>query len=177
MTWKRTVPRSDGGVPDAGSPEPLGGEVIERRVRAGFRKMDSMAAPALAAESGELTIVPPRFEKIYRGWLGDIRDWCISRQLWWGHRSPCGTCTRAMRLARARSGEAPRARATTSSREARRRRGRTRGERRRARRLGVRAVPGGGRPGHVVQLRLWPFSTLGWPDEEPMITRSSSPPR
>jgi len=67
-----------------------GGEIIEPLVsEQWFVKMDSMAAPALAAsESGELTIVPTRFEKIYRGWLTDIRDWCISRQLWWGHRIP-----------------------------------------------------------------------------------------
>ena len=41
-----------------------------------------------AVESGELTIIPQRFEKIYKSWLTDIRDWCISRQLWWGHRIP-----------------------------------------------------------------------------------------
>ena len=67
-----------------------GGEIIEPLVsEQWFCKMDTMAAPALAAsESGELAIVPQRFEKIYRGWLTDIRDWCISRQLWWGHRIP-----------------------------------------------------------------------------------------
>jgi valyl-tRNA synthetase len=67
-----------------------GGEIIEPLVsEQWFCKMDSMAEPALAAvESGELTIIPQRFEKIYKSWLTDIRDWCISRQLWWGHRIP-----------------------------------------------------------------------------------------
>ena len=67
-----------------------GGEIIEHLVsEQWFCKMESMATPALkAVESGELTIVPQRFEKIYKGWLTDVRDWCISRQLWWGHRIP-----------------------------------------------------------------------------------------
>ena len=67
-----------------------GGEVIEPIVsEQWFCKMDSMAEPSLkAVETGELTIVPQRFEKIYKSWLTDIRDWCISRQLWWGHRIP-----------------------------------------------------------------------------------------
>ncbi|KAK6127768.1 hypothetical protein DH2020_038477 [Rehmannia glutinosa] len=41
-----------------------------------------------AVEKGELTILPERFEKIYNHWLSNIKDWCISRQLWWGHRIP-----------------------------------------------------------------------------------------
>ena len=67
-----------------------GGEVIEPLVsEQWFVRMETMAKPALeAVETGELTIVPSRFEKIYKGWLTDIRDWCISRQLWWGHRIP-----------------------------------------------------------------------------------------
>jgi valyl-tRNA synthetase len=67
-----------------------GGEVIEPIVsEQWFCKMDSMAEPSLkAVETGELTIVPQRFEKLYKSWLTDIRDWCISRQLWWGHRIP-----------------------------------------------------------------------------------------
>ena len=37
---------------------------------------------------GDIRIVPERFEKVYNMWLGGIRDWCVSRQLWWGHRIP-----------------------------------------------------------------------------------------
>ncbi|MDR3225958.1 MAG: class I tRNA ligase family protein, partial [Clostridiales Family XIII bacterium] len=52
-----------------------------------FVKMDELAKPAIrAAKDGSLKHVPERFEKTYLHWLEDIRDWCISRQLWWGHR-------------------------------------------------------------------------------------------
>jgi valyl-tRNA synthetase len=45
-----------------------------------------------AVESGEMRIVPERFEKVFYHWMENIRDWCISRQLWWGHRIPVWTC-------------------------------------------------------------------------------------
>jgi len=59
-----------------------------------FVKMEELAAPALAAyKNGDLRIVPSRFGKVYSHWLENIRDWCISRQLWWGHRIPAYHCT------------------------------------------------------------------------------------
>ncbi|KAG8659778.1 hypothetical protein MANES_02G076200v8 [Manihot esculenta] len=67
-----------------------GGEVIEPLVsKQWFVTMEPLAEKALhAVEKGELTILPERFEKIYNHWLSNIKDWCISRQLWWGHRIP-----------------------------------------------------------------------------------------
>jgi len=67
-----------------------GGEIIEPLVsKQWFVKTEGMGAKALAAvKDGDITIVPSRFEKVWYGWLTDIRDWCISRQLWWGHRIP-----------------------------------------------------------------------------------------
>lgn len=67
-----------------------GGEVIEPLVsKQWFVSMEPLAEKALqAVEKGELTIIPERFEKIYNHWLSNIKDWCISRQLWWGHRIP-----------------------------------------------------------------------------------------
>ena len=54
-----------------------------------FLKMESLAKPALeSVEEGVLKFVPDKFTATYRHWLTDIRDWCISRQLWWGHRVP-----------------------------------------------------------------------------------------
>lgn len=44
--------------------------------------------PPQALDEGKLSIVPERFERVYRHWLSNIKDWCISRQLWWGHRLP-----------------------------------------------------------------------------------------
>ena len=58
-----------------------------------FVKMEELAKPAInAIKTGELTFVPERFDKIYLHWLENIRDWCISRQIWWGHRIPAYYC-------------------------------------------------------------------------------------
>jgi len=58
-----------------------------------FVRMEELAKPAIeAVKNGELTFVPERFDKIYLHWLENIRDWCISRQLWWGHRIPAYYC-------------------------------------------------------------------------------------
>ncbi len=60
-----------------------------------FVKTKSLAKPAIeVVKSGKIKIIPKRFEKIYFNWMENIRDWCISRQLWWGHQMPvwyCGT--------------------------------------------------------------------------------------
>ena len=58
-----------------------------------FVKMESLAKPAIeAVKDGRIKFVPERFTKIYINWLENIRDWCISRQLWWGHRIPAWYC-------------------------------------------------------------------------------------
>lgn len=58
-----------------------------------FVKMPPLAEPAIAAvTTGDIKYVPQRFEKTYLGWMENIRDWCISRQLWWGHRIPVWYC-------------------------------------------------------------------------------------
>ncbi len=61
-----------------------------------FVKIAPLAEPALAAvQDGRIRIVPERFARVYANWMENIRDWCISRQLWWGHRIPvwyCGAC-------------------------------------------------------------------------------------
>jgi valyl-tRNA synthetase len=58
-----------------------------------FVKMEELIKPAVAAvKNGEVQFVPERFDKIYFNWTDNIRDWCISRQLWWGHRIPAYYC-------------------------------------------------------------------------------------
>lgn len=58
-----------------------------------FVKMEELAKPAIEAlHTGELKFVPERFNKIYLHWLENIKDWCISRQIWWGHRIPAYYC-------------------------------------------------------------------------------------
>ncbi len=73
------------------------GTVVEPLVSAQwFVKMAPLAEPAIAAvKDGDIRYVPERFAKTYTNWMENIRDWCISRQLWWGHRIPvwyCGDC-------------------------------------------------------------------------------------
>ena len=71
-----------------------GGEIVEPLISTQwFVKMDSLAE--MAAESvrkAEITFVPERFTKVFLNWMDKIQDWCISRQLWWGHRIPVWTC-------------------------------------------------------------------------------------
>ncbi len=112
-----------------------------------FVKMESLAKPAAeAVKNGDIKFVPERFTKIYCNWLDNIRDWCISRQLWWGHRIPAWYCDDC--------GE------TIVSR------------------TDVEVCPKcGGK--HLRQDEdvldtwfssgLWPFETMGWPDETPEL--------
>ena len=138
-----------------------GGEIIEPLVREQwFVKMEGLAAPALqAVASGETRIVPERFEKTYRGWLENIRDWCVSRQLWWGHRIPVWYVFDSEAAAEAAEG-APCERYVVA-----------RNESEAVQQARVEF-------GESVVLRqdqdvldtwfssaLWPFSTLGWPNE------------
>ena len=67
---------------------------VEPRVsKQWFVKMEELAKPAIeAVKNGDTKFVPPHFDKTYYHWLENIRDWCISRQLWWGHRIPAFYC-------------------------------------------------------------------------------------
>ncbi len=108
-----------------------------------FVRMEPLARPALQAQrNGTVRILPEKWEKVYENWLTGIRDWNISRQLWWGHRIPVFTCDQGHELAYR---EDPTACA----------------------RCGGRIVA---QDEDVFDTwfssGLWPFSTLGWPDEE-----------
>jgi valyl-tRNA synthetase len=115
-----------------------------------------------ALERGEPRFVPERWSKVYRDWLTDIRDWCISRQLWWGHRIPAwfvvsetgGLITEATPYVVARNEAEARAKAEAEFGAAAQAAGRT---------LQLEQDP------DVLDTwfssGLWPFSTLGWPGE------------
>ena len=108
-----------------------------------FVRMDELIKPAVkAVKDGDIRLVPPRMEKTYFNWTDNIRDWCISRQLWWGHRIPAYYCADCGHITVAE--QAPE----------------------------VCPECGGN---HLSQdedtldtwfsSALWPFSTLGWPEE------------
>ena len=124
-------------------------DIIEPRLKTQwFIRTTPLAERALeATRSGRTRILPERFEKTWEHWLTDIRDWNVSRQLWWGHRIPAWYC--------------PDGHVTVSSEEA-----------------GPDACAVCGRPAADLQQDpdifdtwfssgLWPFSTLGWPDDTP----------
>jgi valyl-tRNA synthetase len=123
-----------------------GGEIIEPMVSTQwFVKMDSLAAAGIeAVRSGRITIIPERFEKVYYNWLENIRDWCISRQLWWGHRIPVWYCQDCSELTVVR--EDPTQCIHCGS---------------------ERITQDPDVLDTWFSSGLWPFSTLGWPDETP----------
>ncbi len=125
-----------------------GGEVIEPLLSdQWFLKMETIAEKALnAVRNGDIKIVPERFEKVYYHWLENIQDWCVSRQLWWGHRIPAWY--------REKDGD-PYGEIYVG-----------------------RSAPDG--DGWIPEedvldtwfsSGLWPFSTLGWPEQTPDLER------
>lgn len=128
-------------------------DVIEPRLKTQwFVRATALAGPALeATRTGRMRILPRRFEKVWEHWLTNIRDWNVSRQLWWGHRIPAWYC--------------PDGHITVT-----------------ADLEGPEACAVCGRPaGELVQdpdifdtwysAGLWPFSTLGWPEETSDLAR------
>jgi len=83
------------------------GSVVEPRLsEQWFIKIQPLADRAIeAVESGEITIIPDNYRQIYLNWMNNIHDWCVSRQLWWGHRIPAWTCADCKEVTVAR--EAP----------------------------------------------------------------------
>ena len=112
-----------------------------------FVKMDEMAKPAIEAiKTGELKFVPESFGKTYLHWLEGIRDWCISRQLWWGHRIPayyCADCGE-MTVAKAKPETCPKCGGTHLNQDE-------------------------DTLDTWFSSALWPFSTLGWPEKTPEL--------
>jgi len=116
-----------------------------------FVKMDTLARRGMAlVESGEVKFVPPNWINTYRHWMENIQDWCISRQLWWGHRIPAwydqaGNCYVGRDEAEVRA------------------------------KHGLGADVALRQDSDVLETwfssQLWPFSTMGWPDEHAMAQR------
>ena len=131
-----------------------GGEVIEPLISTQwYVNTKPMAELGLAAvRSGRIKIVPERFTKVYYHWLENLRPWCISRQLWWGHRIPAWYGPDGEVFVARSEGEAQTA-----------------------------AIEHYGEAVHLEQdpdvldtwfsSGLWPFSTLGWPDDTPDLRR------
>ena len=108
-----------------------------------FVRMDEMAKPAIAAlKNGDLKFVPESFGKTYLHWLEGIRDWCISRQLWWGHRIPAYYCQECGEITVAKSmpEKCPKCGCTHLKQDE-------------------------DTLDTWFSSALWPFSTLGWPEK------------
>ena len=127
-----------------------GGEIVEPMVSTQwFVKIKPMADMGLeAVRSGRITIIPDRFTKVYYNWLENIRDWCISRQLWWGHRIPAWHCADCKGMTVAK--EDPTGCAHCGS---------------------ARIEQDPDVLDTWFSSGLWPFSTLGWPDDTPDLRR------
>ena len=107
-----------------------------------FVAMEELAKPAIEAiKNGDLTFVPKSFDKTYLHWLENIRDWCISRQLWWGHRIPAYYCDKCgeMVVSREKVCTCPKCGGSMTQDE--------------------------DTLDTWFSSALWPFSTLGWPDK------------
>lgn len=124
------------------------GSVIEPRVsKQWFVKMEPLAKPAVeAVRSGRTRFIPERFDKIYFNWMENIKDWCISRQLWWGHRIPAWYCTGCGEMIVSR--ETPQTCPKCGSH---------------------RLEQDPDTLDTWFSSALWPFSTLGWPDDTPEL--------
>jgi valyl-tRNA synthetase len=110
-----------------------------------WMKMKPLAEPAIkAVEDGVITFVPANWSKTYFEWMYNIRDWCISRQLWWGHRIPAWTCADCKTVTVAR--EDPSACSKCGS---------------------AKLTQETDVLDTWFSSGLWPFSTLGWPDKTP----------
>jgi len=123
-----------------------GGEIVEPMVSTQwFVRIQPLADAALAAvRSGQIKIIPDRFTKVYYNWLENIQDWCISRQLWWGHRIPVWYCKDCGKMTVARQDPTQCAACGSAN---------------------IEQDP------DVLDTwfssGLWPFSTLGWPENTP----------
>ncbi len=116
---------------------------VEPRVsKQWFVKMKPLATPAIdAVKNGETKFVPQRFEKVYFHWLENIRDWCISRQLWWGHRIPAWYCADCGEITVSKTDATCCAKCGSKN---------------------IQQDPD--TLDTWFSSALWPFSTLGWPD-------------
>ena len=120
------------------------GTTIEPKVsKQWFVKMAPLAGPAIdAVKNGQTKFVPARYEKIYFHWLENIRDWCISRQLWWGHRIPAWYCDDCGEITVSR--DTPHCCSKCGSKN-------------------IHQDPD--TLDTWFSSALWPFSTMGWPDK------------
>mgnify|MGYP004510950465 FL=1 len=111
-----------------------------------FVRMKPLAEPAIeAVRSGKIKFVPARMEKIYYNWMENIRDWCISRQLWWGHRIPAYYCDDCGEMVVSRTAPAC------------------------CPKCGKPMRQDEDTLDTWFSSALWPFSTLGWPDKTPEL--------
>jgi len=134
-------------------------DIIEPAVKKQwFLKMEDLAKPAIeVVKTGKIKFVPKRFEKQYFHWMENTRDWCISRQLWWGHRIPvwyCDGCGKEVLDETAHSG------AQSSSQYNRRT-----GTFRNCEKCGGALKQDEDVLDTWFSSALWPFATLDWPDE------------